>query len=69
MNHQMTKGAPGWVLPLFILALLVLQLVVKSGDVRAQQIDILHGETLKAWQSLELPAREVTAEEQADVVR
>ncbi|UTV29926.1 hypothetical protein [Photobacterium atrarenae] len=68
MNHEITKGAPGWVLPLFILALLVLQLAVKSGDVRAQQIDILHGETLKAWQSLDLPARKVAVEEHADVL-
>ncbi|UXI04224.1 hypothetical protein [Photobacterium sp. TY1-4] len=52
MKHTSAKGAPSWVLPLCILALLVLQLVVKSGDVRAQQIDILHGETLRAWQSL-----------------
>lgn len=53
-------------LPLFILALLVLQLVVKSGDVRAQQIDILHGETLKAWQSLASPAAEIGPKEGAN---
>ncbi|MGF1759489.1 hypothetical protein L4D76_16400 [Photobacterium sagamiensis] len=45
MNEN-TSEAPGWVLPIVIIVLLTMQLSLKAEDVRAQQIDTLHGETL-----------------------
>ncbi|WP_064608860.1 hypothetical protein [Photobacterium sp. J15] len=53
MTTNNNSGAPGWVLPLFIMLLLTVQLATISEDARAQRIDILHGETLKAWNELE----------------
>ena len=53
MTPKTPKGAPDWVLPLLIIILLTMQLTVKAEDVTEQKIDILHGETLKAWNELE----------------
>ncbi|WP_299013083.1 hypothetical protein [uncultured Photobacterium sp.] len=53
MTRNNNSGAPGWVLPILIMFLLALQLTLRAEDVKAQQIDILHGETLKAWNELE----------------
>jgi len=52
MSKQTNNGAPGWVLPLLIVMLLTMQLSVKAEDVKEQKIDILHGETLQAWNEL-----------------
>lgn len=56
MSQISPKGAPGWVLPLLIIVLLTMQLTVKAEDVKDQKIDILHGETLQAWNELEASA-------------
>lgn len=56
MGKQANNEAPGWVLPLLIVFLLTAQLSVKAEDVKGYQVDILHGETLKAWNELEQPA-------------
>ncbi|MCW8329283.1 hypothetical protein MD588_10745 [Photobacterium sp. SDRW27] len=53
MNKQTNNGAPGWVLPLLIMVLLTMQLSVKAEDIKDQKIDILHGETLRAWNELD----------------
>lgn len=46
-------------LPLLIIVLLTMQLTVKAEDVKDQKIDILHGETLQAWNELEaMPSQE-----------
>jgi len=53
MSQMKPKGAPSWVLPLLIIVLLTMQLTVKAEDIKDQKIEILHGETLEAWNELE----------------
>ena len=55
MDKQLHDEAPGWVLPILIMVMLTMQLSVKAEDVKAQRVDVLHGETLKTWNELEGP--------------